>query len=597
MKKILALVLALTLCLGLLVVPAAATGAEITWLAGEYDQIDDFSHGLAVVRKDGKYGMINTAGQLVVPVEYSSIRPFFEGLAKVEKDGKVGYIDPSGTLVIPFKYDYGGDFTYGKVGVQNRGGSIFSIDRAGNKVDYGKYGYDRMYDSTGALLKVEKDGKYGYINRAGKVVIPVEFAYVSAFSPEGMAWGRKDNDSRLFFFNESGQTFAVPMADGYGYSGRNYFSCGLVKVYGNDGEIGYANQNGEVAFSLKCDEAEDFSGGFAWVKVDGKWGAVNTEGKMVVAAEWDAHSPFVCGMARVERDGKRGVIDASGKLVVPVEYDSFDLRTLPGDVIMAWKDGKRGLLDLTGKEIVPMEYSYISAPYHGICIVRKDKDYGAIDTTGKELLPMEYRFEGMSERLVATYKNGKGGYIDEKGNIVVPFEYDSVGTFSEGIAIVKKGSTWGLMKNPLDTQIAQPSPQTVNVDGKPVPFEMYALEGGATNYIRVRDLAALLNGTAAQFDVGWNELDGLVTLDAKTSYFGDTNKAPFSSALPCKYYETYTLVNGEKLSLEAIQITYNGGGYTYYKLRDLGKALGFNVGWSAEKGVYVETGKPYDPNN
>ncbi len=26
-----------------------------------------------------------------------------------------------------------------------------------------------------------------------------------------------------------------------------------------------------------------------------------------------------------------------------------------------------------------------------------------------------------------------------------------------------------------------------------------------------------------------------------------------------------------------------------YKLRDLGQALGFNVGWSAEKGVYIET--------
>ena len=29
---------------------------------------------------------------------------------------------------------------------------------------------------------------------------------------------------------------------------------------------------------------------------------------------------------------------------------------------------------------------------------------------------------------------------------------------------------------------------------------------------------------------------------------------------------------------------------TYYKLRDLGQALGFHVGWSAEQGVYIETG-------
>ena len=36
-----------------------------------------------------------------------------------------------------------------------------------------------------------------------------------------------------------------------------------------------------------------------------------------------------------------------------------------------------------------------------------------------------------------------------------------------------------------------------------------------------------------------------------------------------------------------------GNGYTYYKLRDLGQLLNFNVGWTAERGVFIETGKPY----
>ena len=37
----------------------------------------------------------------------------------------------------------------------------------------------------------------------------------------------------------------------------------------------------------------------------------------------------------------------------------------------------------------------------------------------------------------------------------------------------------------------------------------------------------------------------------------------------------------------------NGVGTNYLQLRDLGAALGFNVGWSADRGVYVETDKPY----
>ena len=36
-----------------------------------------------------------------------------------------------------------------------------------------------------------------------------------------------------------------------------------------------------------------------------------------------------------------------------------------------------------------------------------------------------------------------------------------------------------------------------------------------------------------------------------------------------------------------------GGGYTYFKLRDLGKVLGFHTGWTREQGVFVESDKPY----
>ena len=123
---------------------------------------------------------------------------------------------------------------------------------------------------------------------------------------------------------------------------------------------------------------------------------------------------------------------------------------------------------------------------------------------------------------------------------------------------------------------------------------MYALNGGSTNYIRVRDLAAVLNGTSAQFSVGW---DGYVTLTSKTRYDGSADKAPFTTPMAYTDYTAPTYVNGKAASLEAIQIEYNGGGFTYYKLRDLGEALGFNVGWSADKGIFVETDKPYDANS
>ena len=52
---------------------------------------------------------------------------------------------------------------------------------------------------------------------------------------------------------------------------------------------------------------------------------------------------------------------------------------------------------------------------------------------------------------------------------------------------------------------------------------------------------------------------------------------------------TPTLKNVEKITAEVYKIN----GSNYFKLRDLGKALNFYVGWSADRGMYIETNKPY----
>jgi len=149
--------------------------------------------------------------------------------------------------------------------------------------------------------------------------------------------------------------------------------------------------------------------------------------------------------------------------------------------------------------------------------------------------------------------------------------------------------------------VAYESTQTVDIDGKATEFQMYAIKdasGNDTNYVKVRDVALALDGTAAQFNVGW---DGSVNLEKGQPYTtrnGQENNTPYSGNQPFKAATSATNVNGEAADLTAFVITdASGSGSTYYKLRDLAQALGFNVGWSADKGVYVETDKPYDPGN
>lgn len=138
--------------------------------------------------------------------------------------------------------------------------------------------------------------------------------------------------------------------------------------------------------------------------------------------------------------------------------------------------------------------------------------------------------------------------------------------------------------------------QNILVDGTAVQFQTYALKdanGYETNYVKLRDVAHVLNGTAAQFNVGW---DGAVNITPKAAYQanGSEMSIPFTGDRTYEYATAATNVNSVAADVDAILLKDNGGnGYTYYKLRDLGRVLGFNVGWSAEAGVYIESDRPY----
>ena len=109
-------------------------------------------------------------------------------------------------------------------------------------------------------------------------------------------------------------------------------------------------------------------------------------------------------------------------------------------------------------------------------------------------------------------------------------------------------------------------------------------------------MAELLRGTAAEFDVIYDPETNTILILPRTAYRnpnGTEGKVPFSGDQPYEAFLEDTIVNGSAVSLTAFRIEYQGGGHTYYKLRDLARALGFNVGWSAERGIYIETGKPY----
>ena len=136
--------------------------------------------------------------------------------------------------------------------------------------------------------------------------------------------------------------------------------------------------------------------------------------------------------------------------------------------------------------------------------------------------------------------------------------------------------------------------QTVKLDGRDVEFQAYAVKdtsGNETNYVKLRDLAVALNGTKAQFNVSW---DGKIGITSNTAYeaVGGEGTTPYTGDQPYRAVsDTPVRFNGSDVKLTSFSITHQGGGYTYYKLRDLGQLLNFNVTWNGK--VVVESDKPY----
>ena len=61
-----------------------------------FDDAEQFQDDLAVVKKNGKYGLINKYGKEIIPYKYDYIWSFDEGLAKVKDDNLCGFMDRHG---------------------------------------------------------------------------------------------------------------------------------------------------------------------------------------------------------------------------------------------------------------------------------------------------------------------------------------------------------------------------------------------------------------------------------------------------------------------------------------------------------------------
>jgi hypothetical protein len=154
----------------------------------ECDLVSRFRYGLALVDIGDKCGYCNSVGELVVPAVYDFGRPHTEIGAVVRRDGMWGLIDAEGKLIQEFRHD--------------QIGNVFS-------------------ESEG-LFSTEQSGRYGYLDRNSRWVVPPAYGHGNSFS-EGVAavW----NEGRWAFIDKVGR-----QVTGFDYTLAQNYSCGLCTV-------------------------------------------------------------------------------------------------------------------------------------------------------------------------------------------------------------------------------------------------------------------------------------------------------------------------------------------------------------------------------
>lgn len=273
-------------------------------------------------------------------------------------NGVWGYIDTTGGLAIPPQFTYAGEFR-GGVAQVSRGAAPVHIDTRGNLASQPP---PRVGEGP---FPVVKDGKWGYEDAHGTIVIPPQFEQANDFQ-SGRATVRLedlktvviDNTGQIIFgaerniqavYPDGSMTFrkSGPTGRRYGLLDRGGHEI-LPAVYeiispSNEGLImvaestesggmryGFANAKGELVIAPIYSGASWFSGGLAAVNSGDapkdRWGYIDKNGAMAITPRFKHVSPFFEGLAYagVQDDAHQpiryGYIDTTGKWVIPPQF-------------------------------------------------------------------------------------------------------------------------------------------------------------------------------------------------------------------------------------------------------------------------------------
>ncbi len=408
--------------------------------------------------QDNKWGVIDSNGDIVINPSYAEMII----IPNSEED----------VFLCTYDVNYD-DGTYSTQALNSENRQIFTDYEQIEAISSVDENNNLSYNSN--VLKVQKSGKYGLINLQGEEVLACEYDEITALQGVENAllvlkeenYGLVNDEGTILLPTEYEEIQALgdEIADGF-----------IVK--NSEGNYGIVDSSNTQILGLNYEGISNiYQGDYYVVIQDGKQLVVSKDGTEVLNGNYDEIIAILKNPENgvIYRDGEQyGVMNMSGEIIINPTYD--ELKEAKTGIFIAKTGNNYGIINLS--EEIQVEFNYSSIMYYekpdlyvtedesfnnqildssynvrltGILIdLDEDKEFIEI-RQDDEYKYYNFRFEEENESdiftsntLFLSKKDGKYGFVDEDGNVVVDYIYDDAeNQNSFGFAAVKLDGKWG----------------------------------------------------------------------------------------------------------------------------------------------------------
>lgn len=333
--------------------------------------------------------------------------------------------------------------------------------------------HNLWYESD--VLLVSKENQYGLADFKGKLLLPCEYDSIEALKGVKNSFLVKKNNQYGLVDNIG--AMVIPVAYNKIEAISDKYENGYI-VTDIDGNQGVINRDKSIALQPKYEEILSIYGNGKYVvKEDGKWQIVDSEENVYLKDKFTSAQSIDGENVIAKVNGKYGVLSLEGNTLIKPEYEEIKYAFQDNYII---KKGKKyGMMNLAEETV--LNFQYDSLFYRQDVGFLEGTKEGAVESefigtdmqtkltgilseiniqngymkvrVGSEYHYYNFKFEEKtSQELLKTNtiflakKDGKYGYVNKDGIVVVDYIYDDAKEQNEfGYSSVKKNGLWGCL--------------------------------------------------------------------------------------------------------------------------------------------------------